>query len=109
MITKYNTEIENEIVINNIKRLINQTYKLLPNREEGVDWSTPLFTIKEEIAGMNYLFNEEFGGDALALLSKLEGLQDLTNEDDFFNFRRTIFECLNLMNKVKEYVISRDA
>ena len=37
MKTKYNTEIENEIVITNLKRLINQTYKLLPNREEGVD------------------------------------------------------------------------
>ena len=103
MITKYNTEIKNEIVIINLKRLINQTYKLLPNREEGIDWSTPLSTIIEEIAGMDALFGTELGPDALSLLSKLEGLQSL-DEKDFFGFRRTIFECLNLMNKVKDYV-----
>lgn len=37
MLTKYNTEISNDIIINNLKRIINQTYKLLPNREEGID------------------------------------------------------------------------
>ena len=104
MMTRYETEINDEIVITNLKRLINQTYKLLPNREEGIDWSTPLSTIIEEIAGMRVLFNEDLGPDALCLLSKLEGLKTLDTEDDFFNFRRTIFECLNLMNKVKDYV-----
>lgn len=35
---KYNNiEIDNEIIKNNLKRLINQIYKLLPNREEGLD------------------------------------------------------------------------
>ena len=37
MMTRYETEINDEIVITNLKRLINQTYKLLPNREEGID------------------------------------------------------------------------
>ncbi len=37
MKTKYNTEIDNQIIINNLKKLINQIYKLLPNREEGID------------------------------------------------------------------------
>lgn len=104
MMTKYNTEIDNEIVITNLKRLINQTYKLLPNREEGIDWSTPLSTITEEIAGMAALFNKDLGPDTLSLLSKLEGLKTLDGEEEFFSFRRTIFECLNLMNKVKDYV-----
>jgi len=106
MKTKYNVEIDNEIVIKNLKRLINQTYKLLPNREEGVDWTTPLSTISEEFAGMAELFSEELGSEILTLLCKLEGLTSLA-DDDFFNFRRTIFECLNLMNKVKNYVESR--
>ena len=51
---------------------------------------------------MSDLFNENLGPDALSLLSKLEGLKSL--DEDFFSFRRTIFECLNLMNKVKDYV-----
>ena len=103
MQTKYNTEIDNEIVIKNLKRIINQTYKLLPNREEGVDWSTPLSTISEEIAGMAELFKEDLGSEILTLLCKLEGLSSLA-EDDFFNFRRTIFECLNLLNKIENNV-----
>ena len=107
MKTKYDTEIDNQLIVNNLKRLINQIYKLLPNREEGIEWKAPLYTITEEIAGMNILFNEDLGESSLSLLSKLEGLNGLEAEDDFANFRRTIFECLNLMNKVKEYVSTR--
>lgn len=102
MVTKYDNEIKEDFIIINLKRLINQTYKLLPNKEEGIDWITPLQTIIEELAGMAGLFDDNLGPDTLSLLSKLEGLKTL--EDDFFNFRRTIFECLNLMNKVKDYV-----
>ena len=105
MITKYNTEISNDVIIVNLKRLINQTYKLLPNKEEGIEWQIPLSAIIEEIAGMTGLFDDNLGPDALSLLSKLEGLKTL--DEDFFEFRRTIFECLNLMNKVKDYVESR--
>lgn len=103
MKTKYNTDIDNKVVINNLKRLINQTYKLLPNKEEGIEWEIPLTTIVEEIAGMNNLFDNNVSPDLLSLLCKLEGLRSIDN-DDFFGFRRTIFECLNLMNKVKDYV-----
>ena len=102
MITKYSTEISNDVIIVNLKRLINQTYKLLPNKEEGIEWQIPLSTIIEEIAGMAGLFDDNLGPDTLSLLSKLEGLKTL--DEDFFGFRRTIFECLNLMNKVKDYV-----
>jgi hypothetical protein len=38
MILKYNIEIKTETVIKRFKNLINQIYKLLPSREEGVDW-----------------------------------------------------------------------
>lgn len=107
MQTKYNTEIDNEIVVKNIEKLINQTYKLLPNREEGIDWVAPLETITEELAGMEFLFGGDFGDKTLALICKLEGLNTYTEEDDFYNFRRTIFECLSLMNEVKSYVSIR--
>ena len=106
MMSKYNVEIDNNVIDFNLKRLINQTYKLLPNREEGIDWETPLATITEEIAGMAAIFDENLGSDILSLLCKLEGLKSL-EQDDFFSFRRTIFECLNLLNKVKKYVESR--
>jgi hypothetical protein len=55
---------------------------------------------------MYELFNQDIGPDYVSLLSKLEGLKSLDSED-FFSFRRMIFDCLNLMNKVSEYVKSR--
>ena len=53
---KYDAEIEISAVENNLKRLVNQIYKLLPCREEGGDWVRPLTTIMEEFAGMDRLF-----------------------------------------------------
>ena len=103
MLTKYGTEIDNQLILKNLERLINQTYKLLPSREEGLDWKTPLSTITEEIAGMNYLFEGSFGTEPLTFLEKMEGLISLEDKDFFF-FRRTIFECLGLLNKIRDYV-----
>lgn len=37
MVLKYNIEVNNEAICSNLKRIINQIYKLLPNREEGID------------------------------------------------------------------------
>ena len=97
MITKYNTLIENEAIVVNLKRITNQIYKLLPSREEGADWEKPLSTLIEEIAGMDRVLIGQHE-ILFPLLCKLEGLFILTKEDDFFLFRRTIFECLSLIN-----------
>jgi hypothetical protein len=97
MITKFDTFIDNEAIVVNLKRITNQVYKLLPSREEGADWEKPLSTLIEEIAGMDRLLvgHHEI---LFPLLCKLEGLFVLTQEDEFFLFRRTIFECLSLIN-----------
>ena len=81
MIIKYNIDISQRAVEKELERLINQIYKLLPSREEGLNWELPLATV---------------------LLCKLEGLFTLTGEDDFFIFRRTIFECLGIVNNLKD-------
>ena len=101
MIIKYNTLIRDEAVQNNLKKLTNQIYKLLPNREENIDWEKPLETIIVELAGMDILLIDQHEV-LFPLLCKLEGLFTLTKEDDFLLFRRTIFECLSLMNSLKE-------
>ena len=99
MILKNNIEIEVAAICANIKKLTNQIYKLLPNREENIDWQTPLTTVIEELGGMSRLLeNHEI---LFTLLCKLEGLYALTEEDDFFLYRRTIFECLNLLSTLK--------
>ena len=96
---KYDMNIENGAIEANLKRITNQIYKLLPNREEGIDWETPLTTIMEDLAGMDRLLLDQHE-ILFSLLSKLEGLFILINEDDFFLYRRTIFECLGLINSL---------
>lgn len=106
MLIKYNAEIQDTVIVDNLHRLINQVYKLLPNREEGIDWEKPLTTIVEELAGMDRLLIDQ--QDILfPLLCKLEGLFTLAEEDDFQLYRRTIFECLSLMNSIVKDVNSR--
>lgn len=99
MILKYNTCINNIAIENNLKRLINQIYKLLPTREEFNDWEKPLSTIIEEMAGMSSLFQDHHE-ILFQLLCKLEGLFVLKQETDFLAFRKAIFDILSLMNEL---------
>lgn len=97
MNTKYNLTISEETVRKSIKRIINLTYKLLPTREEGGDWKKPLETIIEELVGMNDLFLDQ-QDKIFVIICKLQGIFNLTEKDDFQLYRRTIFECLSLLN-----------
>lgn len=101
MILKYEFDINDNIILDRLKILINQVYKLLPIREEQSDWQKPLETIIEELVGINRLTNLNYQNFFFLLISKLEGLYELTQEKDFQCYRRTIFECLSLMNELK--------
>lgn len=105
MILSCGANIQNEAIVKEISKIINQIYKLLPSREEGLDWEVLLNTIIQELSGMDRLLLD-FNDILFALLCKLESLYLLINEDDFFTYRRTIFECLNLMSTLKEGVAS---
>jgi hypothetical protein len=104
MILKYNVDIEEQTIHNRLQNLINQTYKLLPSREEGADWEKPLQTVLEELAGMQRLMNCGYSEIFFPLLNKLEGLYSLVEDDDFLCYRRTIFECLGLMNDLQRLI-----
>ena len=52
---KYDISISQQDIKNNLQRLINQIYKLLPIREEGANWQKPLSTIIVELTGMGEL------------------------------------------------------
>ena len=102
MILKYNVQINNKDISNRLQNLINQIYKLLPSREQGVDWEKPLQTIIQELIGIQRLMNGGYSDIFFPLLSKLEGLYSLVNQNDFLCYRRTIFECLGLMNNFQK-------
>lgn len=100
MILKYDANIENEAIIVNLDRITNQVFKLLPSREEGNDWQTPLQNLIIELAGMDELLLDHV--NLFALLCKLEALLTLTEEDDFFAFRKVIFEALGILSEIKK-------
>lgn len=98
MLTTRGIEIKEANIDKRIKKIINQIYKLLPMREEGDDWAKPLETIFEELKGMSSLLDKD--DEFFGLLCKLEGLFALDSEDDFQLYRRSIFECLSLLNSI---------
>ena len=100
MIIKYNVNFSEGIIRDDIKRIINQIYKLLPMRQQGQDWQKPLQTIVEELAGMQRLFQGQQEEPFLVLLCKLEGLNILVQQEQFSLYRRTIFECLSLLSEI---------
>jgi hypothetical protein len=56
---KYDIQILPEAIEENLKRIINQVYKLLPMREEGSNWEKPLETLLEELKGMDRLLLDQ--------------------------------------------------
>ena len=64
-------------------------------REHDEDWKKQLETVLLEIVGLNEIF---VGPLFLPLISKLEGLS--VKETDFDFYRKTVFECINLLQEV---------
>ncbi len=92
--------IDTKAVAYNIKRIINQVYKLLPLREQGENWQKPLQMVIEQLEGMKSIIK---GQDELffRLLCKLEGLFSLKDKTKDLLYRSVIFECLNLLTCLK--------
>lgn len=97
METKYGYCFDQKEINKEIIRLTNQLWKLIPMRENNEEWEKQLQTVIIDIAGKDEIFlhNSQF----LQLLSKLEGLRVI--DIDFSIYRKTIFECINLLNDAK--------
>ena len=103
---KYDLEMDNKSIDNFFKRIINQLYKLLPMREQGKDWKKPLETLIEQLCGMKRLMIHYQDNLFLTIICKMEGLFNLTDDTkDMSLYRRTIFECLSLLNNLNKNVI----
>ena len=53
---KYNIEFNKEEIKQNVQRLTNQLWKLIPMREHEEDWQKQLDTVILEIVGLNEIF-----------------------------------------------------
>ena len=80
------------------KKVINMIYKLLPLREENSEWEKYLESLLIEIEGWyGSIENEDSAMSVLRISFKLKGLKTLTGDDDFKAYRRTVFECINMI------------
>lgn len=89
-----------ESIEQNVTRLTNQIWKLIPMREHEEDWQKQLDTVNIEIAGLGVMFAAipQF----LSLRAKLEGLKEV--DSVFELYRRTVFECISLLQEIKKDV-----
>ena len=93
--TKYGMPIEQDELRAYLNALKNKVYKLLPLREENLEWEKHLSTILIEISGFGNIIEPKVG--VIELSAKLEGLFTL---EDFMLYRKTIFECLNIIDSL---------
>lgn len=99
METKYQFEFSAEVINKNITRLTNQLWKLIPMRENEENWEKQLNIVTIEIAGLNRIFLQT--PQFLQMLSKLEGIADI-EKMEFSDYRRTVFEVINLLQELKK-------
>lgn len=104
MDTIYGFKFSQEVILSDVKRLTNQLWKLIPMKENEEDWSKQLNSVIIEIAGKHVIFYED--QRFLQLLSKLEGLKIVDLE--FSLYRKTVFECINLLQEVGKNVCQND-
>ena len=95
--TTYNFSISSETFVQNINRLTNQLWKLIPMRENNENWMGQLDTVIIEISGLNILLGCQ--NSFVVLLSKLEGLKVV--ETEFNIFRKTVFEAISLLREMR--------
>lgn len=96
MNSKYNIKINDESFRNEINRLTNQVWKLIPMRENEEDWNRHLQIVILELVGLKEII--EIDENLLALLEILEGLN--TVEIEFSIFRKLVFESISLLRKL---------
>lgn len=95
---KYGIGFSSEVIQYDLKRLINQLWKLIPMKENGENWCNHLQVLIEEISGLVKIYKQKQEG--LILLSKLEGLTSNLCDEDFMIYRKTVFRCIDLLVQV---------
>lgn len=90
--TKYGKEFSAEDWSLYLKKIKNDVFKLLPLKEENLEWNKHLNTILIEISGLNELIYEY---KLISVMSKLESLYKL---EEFYLYRKTIFEILSILD-----------
>lgn len=100
---KYGYNLDSEAIINYLNSLKNSIYKLLPLREEKLEWKKYLESLLElELKGCKEIF---YDVDFISLMSKLESLYYV----NFYLYRKGIFESLKIVDNIIKNIIGEGA
>ena len=86
-----------ELLQKDLRRLINQVWKLLPMREKNEDWQKQLGIVLNELYGLQLMFDDRL--DFLILLSKLEGLR---KTEEFMTYRVAVFSAISTLTELAD-------
>lgn len=89
-------EVEEEVIKNNMKRLINQIWKLIPMRENNEDWKYQLESVLIELIGFQKTFNKL---DLTIPITKLNGLK-YEEDVSFRQYRSKVFSVIDFLGGV---------
>ena len=92
----HNIEFENTLIASDLRRLINQIWKILPMREKEENWKHQLDMVLIELYGLHAMFGDQL--DFLILTSKLEGLRQASTT--FETYRTTVFSTITLLTEL---------
>lgn len=99
--------IGNQFLINYLNFLINRVYKCLPMKEnEEPTLSLHINSLLREIIGnQNLIVQLKNNANFVSLIGKLNYLA-ITKNIDLKTYRKDIFDCIALIEKIKEEVFS---
>lgn len=89
-----------ETLNKDLRRLVNQIWKLLPMRENNEDWQKQLGSVLNELYGLQIMFGDQL--NFLVLLSKLEGLRQT---EDFMSYRVAVFSAISLLTELANTLV----
>lgn len=95
MLSYTNNDFDIELIRTDLRRLLNQVWKLLPMRENKENWQKQLYAVLNELHGLHKLFGDQL--NFLILLSKLEGLMMV---EDFMVFRTVVFSSISILTEL---------
>ena len=94
--TKYDFDLSDEVIKRDLKRLINQVWKIIPMCENGEDWHKQIETVLTELVGLNEVFMQK--DQFLQSISKLEGI--FLRDVEFSFLRKSVFEIITLLQEL---------
>ena len=103
MLSKYdNIYFDSSDIKSDMRRLVNQIWKLLPMKENGEDWKKQANQVIVELIGLQEIFSNRI--DLLIILSKLEGLIKL-EDMPFVEYRSMVFSILSTLGEINDGII----